>query len=65
MPDAADRPALTLVPDPDPFVPAAAAALLKAGFPAERIPWLQLPAAAERELIAAMSRPQISEEPNP
>jgi hypothetical protein len=52
---------LTLVkgtPDEDPFIPEVAAALLSAGFPADRIGWLDLPAAAALELTAAMSSAQ-------
>ncbi len=51
------RPALTVIngaPEEDPFILAVARALLAAGFPPERISWLDLPAPAALELSAAM-----------
>jgi hypothetical protein len=51
-------PAPSAAPDEDPFIPEVAAALLSAGFPADRIGWLDLPAAAALELAAAMSSAQ-------
>jgi hypothetical protein len=50
-------PAPPAAPD-DPFIPEVAAALLSAGFPADRIGWLDLPAAAALELAAMMSSAQ-------
>jgi hypothetical protein len=68
MADTLARPALTLVkaaPDEDPFIPEVAAALLSAGFPADRIGWLDLPAAAALELAAAMGSPTPLEAARP
>ncbi len=56
------RPALTVIdgaPEEDPFILAVARALLAAGFPPARIPWLDLPASAALELSAAMGSARV------
>jgi hypothetical protein len=61
---------LTLVegtpgPPDDPFIPEVAGALLSAGFPADLIPWLHLPAPAAVELSAVMGSPTLLEAARP